>query len=79
MPDSLTNRFTVFLLERVDLGNFSLESGLRYEHANLTADGGRTERNFNAVSLSLGLKYEVCQEISLTASRRPKLKNSVCF
>lgn len=71
VPKNTTQQFGVFTLQEIDAGAFKAEAGGRYERTTLSADASATignpafNRNFDAVSGSIGASYAVVPGIRL--------------
>ncbi len=77
VPRNTTEQYGVFTLQSLDMGPFRVEGGARYEQTSLTAQADaqigtpRYERNFDAISGSLGASYQLADgiRIGLNGSR----------
>ncbi len=65
LPKNETNQIGIFTLQSLDLGSTRIEAGGRFEHTDLSANAdadlfvGSNQRNFNALSGSLGISQEI--------------------
>jgi len=77
MPSTLTNRFALFVLERMSKGALGVEAGLRYERASLAPDAG-SDRSFSGLSASLGLNYRASSllYLAVNAARSSKIPHA---
>jgi iron complex outermembrane recepter protein len=71
IPKNTSSQLGVFTLQELTLGDVKLEGGARYEHTALKADASATignpayQRQFNAVSASLGASYALASGIRM--------------
>ena len=74
MPGSTTNRFALFILERLESNSTSAEAGVRYERAAISPLTG-PDRDFSGLSGSIGLNYSPSDltSFSLNVARSTKL------
>lgn len=74
IPETATNTLAVFALERFEMGSVILETGARYEMANLTPDSDARDREFSGASLSAGVNYGPSDRWSLALSAARSVK-----
>ena len=74
IPETATDKLAVFALERFEIGSVILETGARYEMANLTPASDARDREFSGASLSAGVNYGPTDQWSLALSAARSVK-----
>ncbi len=59
VPPTITNQFGLYSVKEFDMGHYTLEVGGRYEHTKYSADALGASENFDGLSLSAGLGYDL--------------------
>ncbi|WP_404481015.1 TonB-dependent receptor [Novosphingobium sp. BL-52-GroH] len=74
LPDTNTDRFAVFTLQQLEVGQFDLEGALRYENTRIdaTPNGGelltRESRNFDQYAAVAGLAWHPVDTVTLSVN-----------
>lgn len=74
LPDSRTERFAVFTLQQLELGQFDIEGAFRYENTgiNATPNGGalltRQRRNFDQYAAVAGVAWHPVDTVTLSVN-----------